>query len=297
MDGSQLTSCVHLKVTFGGEVINLGEKEEPISLETFQVLIEEEEEEEEDRKPYYLFAFVHSSAKNCSYKHLYSAENIVHWYPLEGTTDPCTRGEIEKIEYYFYVKGQMNAIHMGDVHPHSEEDGRGKDQKKDETRFDTLRTDLLVWSITAKDEPSRLLSLLAIAYLYNCGLCTISKPLDKLDTSHILHTSNFYYSERQEGKQIQEHNIRQSDKEEDQRISHDIYEYIVNRLSREIRIGKIVCSDMTALMSSLKHDSAKHVAQNLVKLDPTIGEENDDFSKRPHIRTNALTVAIQAIFP
>ena len=95
MSGPRITNGVHQKVRFGEEIIDLAKCEDPISLESFQVLMEEEEED--NRKPYFLFAFVSSSYHGRSFKHLYSAENIIQWYPLEGTTDPCTGEEIEKI--------------------------------------------------------------------------------------------------------------------------------------------------------------------------------------------------------
>jgi len=283
--------CICKKVCFGDETIDFETEVEPISIESFQQILLDEDRDGQTPKPYFAFAYVHSSKDNYSYKHLYSAENIVNWYPLEGTTDPCTGEEIEKIEYYFYVKGNQNAIHMGDVaedQSRKNEDNDDEEEEEEEEEI-SLTKDLLIWTISAEDEPSKMLSLLAIAYLYNYGLCKNMKSNDKLDTSDILKLSKLLYKDQQQS-------TKTPDQEERRRVSNMIYKYIVKHLSNQIRMEKIKCSDLNTLLTSIKHDAAHWIAEKLVELDPNIDEDSEDYSKLPHIRMNALTMAIQENF-
>jgi len=93
------SNMTHSKVRFGKEEVDLNTQMEAISQATFQELMDEERD-----KPFFAFARVYSKSDKQHYRRLYSAENIVNWYPLEGRTDPCTRGNIYKIEYFLHMK-------------------------------------------------------------------------------------------------------------------------------------------------------------------------------------------------
>jgi len=198
--------------------------------------------------------------------HLYiSAQNVVEWYPLKGTTDPCTRGNIDKVEYFLLMKGQSNAIHVGDVYQKSR-------------AHVSISADYLIWSHTAEDEPSRMLSLLATAYLQILGLTNISSN-DSFDTS------NF--------SQMDPRTVRSPEQMNADRLQGSkIFHYVSTRISKLIDQGELKCSCPDVLLMSIRHDAARHVAHILVSQDPNIREDNDDFARTPHIRVYALARAI-----
>ncbi|MFT6387944.1 MAG: hypothetical protein ACJAUP_001316 [Cellvibrionaceae bacterium] len=249
------------KVRFGGEVIDLKEAREAISQDTFKSLMDEEPD-----KPFFAFAHVHSGSTHHEFKHLYSAENVVNWYPLAGKTDPCNNRKIDKIEYYLHMKGQPDAIHMGDIY-------------QNENKNVSKTADYLIWSLTAEDEPSKMMHLLATAYLQNFGITNISSN-DTFDTSDILHLN------------LQK--VRSPEQERTDKLNaNKIYSYIGTHVATLIKQGKLNCSDPDALLLSIKHDAAVHLAGVLVSLDPNINDDNDDYAKLPHVRTNAVAEAIQ----
>ena len=254
---------VHSQVRFGGEELDLN-KEEAISLETFQVLMNKE-----PNKPFFAFARSNSSNGGLNYRHLYSAENVIDWYPHKGNVDPCTHEAIEKIEYFLYFKGQSEAIHVGDVH-------------SSQIGPESKTADYLIWSFTGEDEPSKMMALLAMAYLQKLDLSSITSD-DTLDTSNI---SNL---DPKKVRDLKQQVIDSSN-------ASKIVNYVAMHISDLVDRGELKCSDPNALLMSIQHDAAQHLAGILVSQDPSLDEDNDDFAKLPHIRTNALTMKIMKLF-
>mmetsp|Transcript_35221 Transcript_35221/g.51734 ORF Transcript_35221/g.51734 Transcript_35221/m.51734 type:complete len:329 (+) Transcript_35221:43-1029(+) len=248
------------RVRFGEEVVDLDKQIEPISLATFRSLMDEE-----PGKPFFTFSRVHSRSSGQKYAHLYSAQNIIDWYPLKGTTDPCTRGNIEKVEYFLLMKGQGDAIHVGDVYEESRE-------------HVSKSADYFVWSHTAEDEPSKMLSLLATAYLQILGLRNISSN-DFFDTSNL--------------SQLDPRTVRSPEQINADRLhGSKILHYISTRILNLIEQGELKCSCPGELLMSIRNDAARHLAQILVLQDPNIHLDNDDYARMPHIRENTLARAI-----
>lgn len=262
----------HTKVFFGEQKIDLKETQEPIFKETFKTLMDDD-----PVKPFFSFGLVHTRDKEDNSKtRLYSAESIARWFEMDPDTgdmiernDPCTRDKIEKVEYYLYMKGQKNAIHVGD----------DKKNGVDDTIWPTKK--YLVWSEKkdkGDDEHSNMMCLLSVAFLNYFG-CSKLTSNDKLDTSDINHLdSNKFRSTEQERA--------------DHLNSNKIYNYIVTHISNLIKEEKLNCSDPEALLTSIKDDAANEIAEILVELDPSITEDNDDISKHPHVRKNKLKKTI-----
>lgn len=255
-----------MEVRFGKEVVDLATRTEPISQTTFQHLMDEEPD-----KPFFTFARVHSIGNKRQYEHLYSAENVIEWYPLNGRTDPCTRGSIEKIEYYMHFKGEQDAIHVGDVY----EEPIGQVSKT---------ADYFIWYHIGEDEPSKMSSLLATAYLQILGLTNITSN-DTFDTSSV--------------SQLGQQRLRcPGQKVKDQLNGTTLYHYVCTRIAKLIERGEINCSDPDVLMTSIKHDAAHHLAGVLVSQDPDVEDGSDDFARLPHVRTNSLaTTIIELLLP
>mmetsp|Transcript_16578 Transcript_16578/g.32980 ORF Transcript_16578/g.32980 Transcript_16578/m.32980 type:complete len:281 (-) Transcript_16578:489-1331(-) len=251
-------------VRFGREAVDLARRSEPISHATFQSLMDEDPD-----KPFYAFARICSSGGKQKYAHLYSAENVIEWYPLNGRTDPCTRGSIERIEYYLYFKGEGGAVHVGDVY-------------EDTADHVSTSADYLIWYHSGEDEPSRLLSLLAIAYLQNLGLINITSD-DTFDTSSVARLGH------QRARSLEQTT-------EDQAHGRTILEYIGTRIEKLIEGGELNCSDPAALLTSLEHDAAHHLADALVSQDPNVKDDGDDVARSPNVRKNALAAAIIACY-
>ena len=264
----------HSKVRVGGEVVNLNDIE-AISHDTYKTLMNEEPD-----KPFFALARVKSSSGGQQYKHLYSAENVVNWYPLHGKTDPNTRGEIDRIEYFLHIKGEQDAIHMGDVHPNQTDPGSQYvgDVQTSQSNPVSQTADYLIWSLTAEDEPSKMMALLATAYLQKLGLDNITSD-DTFDTSSV---SN-----------LAPKNVRDlQQKRTDSANANKIFNYVATHISDLVKQGELKCSDPNALLMSIQHDAALHLADILVSQDPDVDENSDDFAKLPHIRTNSLAMAI-----
>jgi len=254
------SNMTHSKVRFGKEEVDLNTQMEAISQATFQELMDEERD-----KPLFAFARVYSKSDKQHYRRLYSAENIVNWYPLEGRTDPCTRGNIHKIEYFLHMKRQRTAVRVGDVY-----------EKETEHTYRTA--DYFVWSITADDEPSKMMSLLATAYTQHLGLRKMTSNVE-INTLDVLQLNT---------------QCKRSEKQKnvDRLNASKIAQYVDTHLSRLVEDGELNCSDLSVLKMSIRYDAARHFAGILVSQDPDVDENSDDFSKIPHIRANALTMAI-----
>lgn len=256
------------KVRFGGETVDLDRRSEPISHVSFQSLMDEEGPD----KPHFAFARVRSRDGADEYRHLYSAANIVEWFPLQGRTDPCTRGEIDRIEYFLYLKGEGDAVHVGDVH------GEGGDSDAPASKS----ADYLIWSLTAEDEPSRMMALMAVAFLQHLGVDSVTAD-DAFDTSDVSNVSP-----RSE-KDPERRAIQRSNGER-------LLRYVRARVSRLAASGEIECSDPEMLLTSMAQDASRHLAEVLVSQDPNVDEDGDDYAGMPHIRQNAFAAAIMKRF-